>query len=298
MSDDVRRQVSILIGRGPNRHHRPAPGAVDQRGTGIELPPPGRWNLAIEGVIDPGPLGSRRYIEAEPLVVEASLKIEDRILDERNPHLRIGVLFAGARLEKIADLPSGSDPIRVVRPLRRHGLVAVNNGARRLRAAEVEPLASGAETEIGVQLFARIPPILARCEYHQVAARLDRHIGQDPLSQVPVIIAQRPAAEAHRARAFVVKLDPVGAISILIAQSGTVGGKQLTDHDGIERRVRVQPAAPDASLEEIRRFCPVGDSRVGAPGKDHLSNLRLLKGKNVGAGIGTSNARGGGAVHQ
>ena len=105
---------------------------------------------SIECVVDPGPLGGSRQIQAEALVVEPSFEIETRTLNKRNPELSIGVLFAGTWFEEISELAGGPYSIGVIRSLGRYRLIAVDNRSRRLGAAEIEFLPIGAEAEIGV----------------------------------------------------------------------------------------------------------------------------------------------------
>ena len=77
----------------------------------------------------------------------------------------------------------------------------------------------------------RVGPVFARREYDEIAVGCDGDRWKAPLRQVRFRIGQVPPGEIHRARAVVLKLDPIRAFAVKIEDQAVILGHEFADSD-------------------------------------------------------------------
>ncbi len=116
----------------------------------------------------------------------------------------------------------------------------MGNG-RPVRPDQSEIFTGPVKLEIRVQL-ARLEnhPVLARREYDQVSARIERHVREGPLLQIARIVGKMPALQVHDFIAGIVYFDPIGVVPVLVDKIRLVDGQEFADDQ--RRRIEHQPS--------------------------------------------------------
>ena len=140
--------------------------------------------------------------------------------------------------------------------------------------------------------------VLAGGKYHQEITRQKLPAGQAPLAGLTAVVGERPAGHLDGLGAKVANLDPVSAVTVLVAQPALVGGEQLVDHQLANRGIRVNNIAPTLSGEVIWRHEEVADPVVAGPAYCHLAFRWLLETEDVGPRFRTVHGVGGAVVDE
>ena len=193
---------------------------------------------------------------------------------------RAGFVVGRAGGGQGVDLPSAGHVVAAIAAI--HGQVAVHHPIHQLGqgVGQGDGFTLGGQSEIGVGIAGLGPrAILAGAEHDVVLAGVDESaLGEEPLGEFLLVVAQGVIGQHDALAARVVQLDPVAELAVLIAQAAAGRGHDLVDAQGV---------GLDGVAAEIGYVAVLG---VGIAGAVQAGDL---KGAVLHAGVGLVGVQGG-----